>query len=132
VGAAGHGLLQAVQLLLDGHELGGAGEDVVAQREVPLPRRALVVQGDLGVALEDQLALVDGGLAGEHPQQRGLARAVAARQGQAVAPLELERHAAQQRLAGDVLAEVGGDEHGHAVDGKGPIPASGTRGDVPR
>ena len=48
---------------------------------------------------EAQFAGVDRLLAGEHPQQRGLARPVAPGDGHALARLELERDAAQQRLA---------------------------------
>ena len=86
---------------------------------VALARRALVVQRDARALLEGELAAVDRRLAREHPQQRRLARAVAPGDGQPVAALELERDAAEQRLAGDVLAEVGGDEHGHTNQGTG-------------
>ena len=67
-----------------------------------------------GALPERQVALVDRRLAREHPQQRGLARAVAPGQRHPVAALELERHAAQQGAAGDVLPELGGDHDGHA------------------
>ena len=55
---------------------------------------------------EHELAAVDRRLAGEHPQQRGLAGAVAPGDRQPLAALELERHTAQERLAGHVLGEV--------------------------
>ena len=60
-----------------------------------------------------QLAAVDRRLAGQHPQQGRLARAVAPGDGHALAALELERDAAQQGLAGHVLGEVGSDEDRH-------------------
>jgi phytoene/squalene synthetase len=106
VSALGHRLLQRGQLVLDGHQLRRAGEDVVAQGEVTVAWRALIVQRHLGALAQHELAEVDRRLAGEHPQQRRLARPVAARQGHAVAALELEGDAAQQRLSRDVLAEV--------------------------
>ncbi len=88
-------------------ELGGAaGQEILAQRERALARRALVVQRDTGVLCERELATVDLCLAGEHPQQRRLAGAVAPGNRQPLAPLELERDAAQQRRSGDVLGEV--------------------------
>jgi len=104
--AAGHGLLQSGQLLLDRHQLSRPGQHVLAQREPEVARRALVVQRDLHVLGEHQLPGVDRRLAREHAQQRRLAGAVTPGQGHPVAALELERDAAQQRLARDVLAEV--------------------------
>ena len=76
------------------------------------------MQRDLVALGEHQLAEVDRRLAGEHPQQRRLAGAVAARQRHPVAALELERDPAQQRLARDVLAEVRCDHDRHADDGR--------------
>ena len=95
-----------------------AGQDVLAQRQPAVARRTLVVQRDLGALGQHELADVDRRLAGQHPQQRRLAGAVAARQRHPVAALELERDPAQQRLAGDVLAEVRCDHHRHASDGR--------------
>ena len=95
-------------------ELGRAArEQVVAQRDAALARRALIVQRDPHALREGQLAAVDRRLAGEHPQQRRLAGAVAPGDRHPLAAFELERDAAQQRLAGDVLGEVGGDADGH-------------------
>ena len=71
-----HRLLQPPQLLLDRDEVGGAGEDVLAQRHAPLQRRALVVERDARALRERELAAVDLGLAGEHAQERRLAGAV--------------------------------------------------------
>ena len=111
--ALGHRLLQPGQLGLQRHRLHRAREHVVAQRQVALARRALVVQRHLGALLEAELADVVAGLAGQDPQQRGLARAVAARQRHPVAPLELERHAPEQGLARHVLAQIGCRDHCH-------------------
>ena len=110
--------LEAPELRLELERLAAAGQHVVAQREVALARRALVVQGDAHALGEDELAAVDRRLAGEHPQQRRLARAVAPGDRQPIAALELERDTAQQRLAGHVLGEVGCDEDGHALHGR--------------
>jgi hypothetical protein len=112
-GPTGHGRLQLRQPRLQVEQVAAAREHVVAQRQVALARRALVVQGDADVLGERQLAAVHGALAGEHAQQRGLARAVAPGQGQPVPALQPERDAAQERLPRDVLREVGGDDHGH-------------------
>ncbi len=60
------------------------------------------------------------GLAREHPQQRRLAGAVAPRDRHPFAALELERDAAQQRLPGDVLVQVGCDQQGHRLLMVGP------------
>src|SRR6202041_3430501 len=81
-------------------------------------RWALVVQRDAHALAEAQLTAIDRLLAGEHPQQRRLTRAVAPRDRHALAALELERDAAQQRFAGDVLVEVRCDQLSH-VDGHG-------------
>src|SRR5207244_4382960 len=94
--------------------LAGA-QDVVAQRDGALPRRALVVQHDPDALAEDELAAVDRRLAREHPQQRRLAGAVAPGDRQAVAALELERDATQQRLPRHVLGEIGCDDNGHGA-----------------
>ena len=119
--AVGHLLREARQALLDRDELRTPAEDVVAQRQIAVARGALVVQRDLDALLKAQLAAVDRRLAREHPQQRRLAGAVAPGDRQPVAALELERHAAQQRVADHVLAEVGGDEDGHGgAHGRSP------------
>ena len=104
--ALGHRRLELGQALLDRQQLLGAAEHVVAQRQLALARRALVVQGDPRALGEHELAAVDRGLPREHPQQRRLARAVAPGQRQALPALEPERHAAQQRLPHHVLGEV--------------------------
>ena len=106
VGALGHGLLEVGQLFFDRDQLTGPGQHVLPEAEAEVPRGSLVVQGDLGVLGQHELAEVDRGLARQHPEQRGLARAVAAGQGHPVVALQLERDAAQERLARDVLADV--------------------------
>ena len=111
--AGGHRELQALELGLELQRLAGARENVFPEAEVALARRALVVEGDARALREDELAAVDGGLSGQHPQQGRLARAVAPGDGHALAALELERDAAQQGLAGHVLGEIGSDEDRH-------------------
>ncbi len=113
VRAVGHRLLKPRQLALERGHLLRARQHVVAQAQVSLARRALVVQRHLRRLLDRELAPVDGRVAGQHPQQRGLARPVAPGQRHPVAALELERHAPQQRAAGDVLPEVRCDHYGH-------------------
>ncbi len=103
-----------------------ARQHVVAQRELALAGRALVVKRDARALLEGQLAAVDARLARDHPQQGRLARAVAARERHAVAALELERDTAEQRRARHVLVESACDHHGHVrVKAKGRPQSSG-------
>ena len=64
---------------------------------VALERRPLVVQRDARPLLERELAAVLLGLAGEDPQQRRLAGAVRAGERDAVAPLDAERDAVEER-----------------------------------
>ncbi len=75
------------------------------------------MEGDAGALLEHELATVQLGLAHEHPQQRRLAGAVRPGERDPVAALELEGDPVEQGLAGDLLAQVGGDEDGHEALG---------------
>ena len=104
--ARGHLGLHARQLGLDRELLGAPREHVIGQREIALARRALIVQGHARALGQAQLAAVDRRLAREHPQQRRLAGTVAPGQRHALAALELEADAAQQRAPGDVLVQV--------------------------
>src|SRR5262249_6921357 len=58
------------------------------------------------------------GLAVQEPEQRRLAGAVRAGERDAVAALDLERDGVEERLAGELLAQVGcrDDGHGHSVE----------------
>src|SRR5690606_24156511 len=58
VGALGHLRLEAGELLLERDEVLAAAEDVVAEGDVALTRRALVVEADARALLEHQLAAV--------------------------------------------------------------------------
>ena len=60
-----------------------------------------------------ELAAVDRVCAGEHPQQRGLAGPVAAGERHAIAPLELERDALEQRRPRHVLVQRRCDHDRH-------------------
>ena len=123
VGPLGHLELDAAEVLLERDQVAAAGEDVVAQAEISLARRALVVQRGARALLEGELAAVDAGLAGDHSQERGLPGAVAARERHAVAALELERDVTEQRGARHVLVEGACDHHGHVrVKAKGRAP----------
>ena len=108
-----HLLLQPSEPLLELDQVGAAGQHVLAQAQVPLARRALVVESDPGALLERQLACVDRRLTGEHAEQRGLARAVASRQRKPVSALDLERDAPQQGIARHVLPQPGCDRDRH-------------------
>ena len=113
--ASGHRLLEAAQLLLGGDEVRGARERVLAQRLPVQPRRPLVVERDPRALLPRELAALELGLAHQRPQQRRLAGAVRPGQRQPVAALDLERDAVEERVAGVLLAERGGNENGHAA-----------------
>ena len=104
-----HLAFEAAQLVLERDEIARAGEHVLAQRQLLLERRALVVQRDTRPLGEGELAAVLLGLAGEDPEQRRLAGAVRAGERDAVAPLDRERDSVEQNRAGELLAEVGGD-----------------------
>ena len=73
------------------------------------------MQRDARSLLEGQLAAVLLRLAGEDSEQRRLAGAVRAGERHAVAPLDAERHPVEEQRAGELLAEVGCDHHGHAA-----------------
>ena len=109
-----HRLLQLPQLLLDGDEIGGAGEDVVAQRQPPLQRRPLVVERDARALREGELAAVHLALAGEHAQQRRLAGAVRPGQRDALAALDLEGNPVEKHVSGKLFSEIGSNDDGHA------------------
>ena len=103
--AVRHRLLEPPQLLLDRDEVGRAREHVLAQRQPPLARRALVVERDPRALRERELAALERRLADEHPQQRRLAGAVRAREREAVASAQRERDAVEERVARELLAQ---------------------------
>ena len=102
--AAGHGLLEAAQLLLECDQVRGAREHVLAQRQPLLERRPLVVERDARPLLEREIATLEARLADERTQQRRLAGAVRPGERDAVAALHLERHAVEERIAAELLA----------------------------
>ncbi len=130
VRAARHRLLEPLQLLLERDEVARAGEDVLAQRQVAVERRPLVVQRDPRSLLEGELAAVLLGLAGEDSQQRRLAGAVRPGERDAVAPLDGERDPVEEDGACELLAQVGGDDDCHDVPRVGGVRRvrSGRRG----
>src|SRR5947209_287515 len=111
--AGRHRLLESLQLRLDRDEVGRPGEHALAQRQAALQRWALVMERDARPLLKSQFAALDAGLAGERPEQRRLAGAVRSGQRDAVAPLDLERHAVEERVAGELLPDVRCDQDGH-------------------
>ena len=105
--------LELLELAFEGEQVAAALEDVLAQADVQLSGRPLIMQRHARALGEHELAEVHGRLAREHPEQRGLAAAVAAGQREPVPLLELERDPAEQRLPDDVLPEIGCDDDGH-------------------
>ncbi len=105
VRARGHRSLELPQLPLDGGEVGGAGERVVAQRHPAERRRPLVVKCDARALLERELAALERCFACDRTEQGCLAGTVGAGEREAVAALELERDAVEERLAGELLAQ---------------------------
>src|SRR4029077_16795401 len=112
-----HDLLEAPELLLQRDQVTGSGKDVVAQRQTPLEGRALVVQGDPGSLLEGELTALEVGLADQRAQKGRLAGPVRPGQRDAVAETHLERHAVEQRIPGELLAEAGCDQDSHCAEG---------------
>ncbi len=120
--AAGHRLLERPQLLLERDQVGGAGEDVLAQRQPLLERRALVVQRDARPLGEHELAALHRQLAREHAEQRRLAGPVGAGEREPVAALDLERDAVEERVSRELLAELICDHDCHGCSKKkGPL-----------
>ena len=113
-GAGAHRRLQARQLGLGLLHVGAAGEDVVAERDRVVARRALVVQGHPRAFLQGDAARVGRPLAGEDAQQRRLADAVAPGERHPLARLELEGDVGEEQLAAGVEVDRGrcGDGHG--------------------
>ena len=108
-----HRLLESPQLVLERDELARAGEHVLAQRQILLERRPLVVQRHPRPLGEGKLAAVLLGLAGEDSQQRRLAGAVRPGERDTVASLDGEGDAVEEDGARELLAEVGGDDDCH-------------------
>jgi hypothetical protein len=102
--ATGHCLLQRPQLVLEGDEVGRAGERVLAQRQAALQRRPLVVQGDPRSFREGELPGGDARLSGQHAEQRRLPGAVRAGEGDDIAALDAERDAVEEGSPGMLLA----------------------------
>jgi hypothetical protein len=107
--------LEPAQLVLEAGEVGGAREDVVAQRAAARRGRTLVVERDARPLLPGQLAGLERDLSGQGTEQRRLAGAVGPRQSKPVAAFDLERDGVEERRARELLAEVGSDEDGHGV-----------------
>ena len=99
-----HRLLEPPELVLERDEVARAGEHVLAQAQLLLERRPLVVQRDPRPLGERELAAVLLGLAGEDPQQRRLAGAVRPGERDAVAALDGERDAVEEDGARELLA----------------------------
>ena len=108
-----HRLLEIPELLLDLHESCGAGDRVFAEREAAVTGRALIVQCDARALLECDLAALDRRFADQRAQKRRLAAAVLARERQPLTAVDRERDAVEERVAGELLAQVGGDQDGH-------------------
>ena len=108
-----HRRLQSLQLRLRLQHLGAAGEDVLAERDLCLARRTLIVQGDARSFLQDEAAGIRVELTRQHAQQGRLAGSVASGERHPLTRLELEGDAFEQQLAAhvDVEAGCGGDRH---------------------
>jgi hypothetical protein len=104
-----HRGLESSQVLLGRDEVLGAVEDVFPQGQRALERRALVVQRDPRSLLEGELAAVQPGLTGEHPEQGRLARPVGPGESEPVPPFDLEADAVEQRISGELLSQTRGD-----------------------
>ena len=110
-----HRLFEPPELVLEREQVGCAGEDVLAQAQPALERRPLVVQCDAGAFLERKVAALQARLPHQRAEERRLAGAVRAGEGDTVAALDLERDAVEKRVAAQLLAQVGGNQHGHGL-----------------
>ena len=110
-----HPLLELGEATLDLEHPGEAADDVVAERQAEVARRALIVEHHAGALGERDAAGVGGGLAGEDAEERRLARAVAARERHAAAPLQPERDVLKKLALTDELGEAGGLDDGHVA-----------------
>ena len=109
-----HRLLQARQLRLGLLHVGAAGEDVLAEGDLGIARRSLVVQRDPRPFLQGDAAGVRRPLPGEDPEQGRLAGAVAPGERHPLARLELEGDVGEEQRPTrvDVDRGCGRDCHG--------------------
>ena len=88
-------VLEPPQLVLDVEQVARAREGVLAEREVELERRALVVERDARPLRERELAALERGLAGDRAQERRLAGAVRPGEREPVLAPDRERDASK-------------------------------------
>ena len=122
VRASGHRLLESPELAFELEQVARAGERVLAQRDVVLERGALVVERDPRALREGQLPALDRRLARDRAQERRLPRAVRACEREPVLAPDRERHVLEERVACELLAQLGCNEDGHGrprVEGAG-------------
>ncbi len=115
--AAGHRLLEPPELVLDRDEIAGARERVLPEREPLAPRGALVVERDPRVLRERELAALQRGLARDRAQEGRLPGAVGPGEREAIATAQPERDPVEEGVAGELLAQPGGDQDGHGLKG---------------
>ncbi len=113
VGPALHRLLESTELRFDPEEVLGPRERVLPERQAELARRPLVVERDPRSLREGELTALERRLAGDRTQQRRLARAVGSGEREPVLPAHGERDAGEERITGELLAQVRCDENGH-------------------
>ena len=113
VGTLGHRGLQAPKLVFDVEQVARAGERVVAERDVELERRALIVERDARPFRERQLPALNGGLADDRSQERRLAGPVRAGEREPILAPDRERDVLEQRIACELLPQLRCDEDGH-------------------
>ena len=99
-----HRLLEPPELLLDGDQVAGARERVLAEAEALAARRPLVVERDPSVLGERELAALERGLADDRAEERRLAGAVRPREGQSVTAAQAKRDPVEEGVAGEFLA----------------------------
>jgi hypothetical protein len=108
-----HRLLEAAEVGFHRQRLPRAADHVGLQAEIPVERGSLVVESHTRALGERELTPVPGCLAGQHPQERRLAGAVRAEQGETVTTGDRERDVAEQSVAGELLAQVRCDHDRH-------------------
>ena len=93
-------------LLLEGHQVGQGAAGLVVQGAVGVEARLLFQVAEMGRRMDLARAGVGLVLAGQDPQQRGLAAAVGSDQADAVARPHLERNAIEHRFGAETFPYI--------------------------
>ena len=111
----GHRVLQLLELVVQLAEAAAAGDGLVEHGAARHLFDVLAEIADRELARDRHVAFVGLFLAGDHPEEGGLARAVGTDQSDLLARIELERGVDEQHLSAVLLADGGKRNHGVSV-----------------